>query len=113
MALYRIRIQNPGLFGQGQNTLCQILKGRIHGFGPGHHHNVPAGLELGFIQAVNLPKTAAGTVADVGLAQLLTDGDANTVVFRAVTPCVKHKIAVSNTLAVIQPLKNVIQFQRA
>ena len=53
------------------------------------------------------------TVADVGLAQFFADGDTYPVGFRAVLSCVQYKITVSDTLAVIQPLKNVIQFQRA
>ena len=113
MALQRFPVQNAGLFGQTQTALGQILEGSIHGIGPCHHNDVPAGLELFLVQAVDFPEAAAGTVADVGLAQLFADGDADTVGFRAVLSCIQYKIPVSDTLAVIQPLKNVIQFQRA
>jgi hypothetical protein len=48
----------------------------------------------------------------MGFAQLLADGNTHPVAFRTVFPSIEHQITIRRTLGVIQPLKNVIQFQR-
>ena len=57
-------LQNPGLFRQGQIGATQLLKVRLQRPGSCHHHNIPAGLEHAFVEAVNLPEAAADPVAD-------------------------------------------------
>ena len=48
----------------------------------------------------------------MGFAQLFADSDAYPVGACPVFPCLKHKISVAETVGVIQPFENVIEFQR-
>ena len=84
-------------------------EGGVDGFGPGYHHNVPAGPELRFVDAVDLPQSSADPVSYMGLAQLLAHGDAHPIGVRPVFPGVKHQIAAGEALGVVQPLEYVIE----
>ena len=104
--------QKIQLSGQSQITFRQLVKWSIHGLGTGHHNDVPAGLKLCFIQPIDLPDPPPGAVTDMGFAQFFADSNPHPVAGRTVLPGIQHQIAVRCTLGVIQPLKNVIQFQR-
>ena len=111
LILYLYRLQNSRFFRKGQVACRQLLKGSLHGPRPCHHHDVPAGLELFLVQAVDLPDAAAGAVAHVGFAQLFADGDAHPVSVRAVLSGVKHQKAVGNAGGVIQAPENMVELQ--
>ena len=104
--------QQIQLFGQSQITLRQLIKRSIHGLGTGHHNDVPAGLKLLFVQPIDLPDPPPGAVTDMGLAQFLADSNTYPVAVCTVLPGIEHQIAVRSTFGMVQPLKNVIQFQR-
>ena len=104
--------QKIQLSGKGQIASRQLVKGSVHGFGSGHHNDVPAGLKLLFVQPIDLPDPPPGAVTDVGLAQFLADGNTHPVALGPVLPGIEHQKSIRSTLGVIQPLKNVIQFQR-
>ena len=103
--------QDPRLFCKGEEAGRQLVKGGLHGPGPRHHHNIPAGLESVFIQAVDLPDTTAGTVAHMGLAQLFADRDAYPVPIRLVLSGVEHQKSVGEAGGVIQAPENVVELQ--
>lgn len=104
--------QKIQLFGKCQVTSRQLVERSIHGFAAGHYNDVPAGLKLCFIQPIDLPDPPPGAVTDMGLAQFLADGDAHPVAFGTVLPGIEHQQTIRRTPGVVQPLKNVIQFQR-
>ena len=104
-----ILTQDACPFGQRQITSCQLVKGGFHCTGPGHHNNVPAGLELFLIQAVYFPDAAAGTVTDVGLAQFFTNGNTHPIAVQTILPGIEHQKSIGLTGRVIQPPENVIQ----
>ena len=104
--------KDPCLICQVQISACESLEIGVHGFRPGHDHNIPAGLEFFFIQPVNLPDAAADPIADHSMPQLFADGDAHPIGVCPILPGIQHKIAVCLPVGPIQPLKNVIQFQR-
>ena len=103
--------QNAGFFGKGEVGVRQRVEGCLDGPGADHHHDVPAGTELFLIQAVYFPDAAAGTVADVGLAQLFADGNAHPVGVRAVFPGIEYQIPVCLSAGPVQPLKDVVEFE--
>ena len=109
---YRFLNQQIQLLCQSQITLGQLVKWSVYSFGTGHHNDVPAGLKLFFVQPIDLPDPPPGAVTDMSLAQFLADGNTHPVTFGPVLPGIEHQKSVRRTLGVIQPLKNVIQFQR-
>ena len=104
--------QNSGLPGKGEIAAGEGLEGCVDGFRPGYHHDIPAGLEFAFVQAVDLPQSSADPVANHGMPQLFAYGNAYPVGGGSVLPGVEHQTAVSLTVGVIKPPENVIQFQR-
>ena len=103
-------LQDTGLFCQLQIGGGEFSEISMYGFCPGHYHNIPAGLEFFFIEAVNFPETAAHTVAHMGLAQFFADGDANTVFPRLIFAGVENQITVGIAGGGIQAPENVVQF---
>ena len=98
--------------GKGEITLCQSVKGCVHCLGAGDDHNIVTRTEAVLIQPVDLPDPPPGAVTDMGLAQFLADSNTHPVAFGTVLPGIEHQQTIRRTLGVIQPLKNVIQFQR-
>lgn len=88
----------------------QKRKGRVHGFRPGNHHDVPTRGKQGFMETVDFPETAAGAVAYMSLAQLLAYGNTHPIAWSPVLPGVKHEEAVPKAGGVVQPAKNMIEF---
>ena len=99
--------------GQGQICFGKLLEVRGDAAASCHHNNIVAGLKQVLIEPVDFPQTAAGPVADHGMAQLFTGGDAHPIHTQAVGSGVKHQHSVGKTLGSIEPAENVLQFQRA
>ena len=67
--------------------------GQLGGTDTAHHDNIPAGEHIGPVQAIELTKPAADTVADHGVAQLGGDGDAQAAHSLSVLQAVDHHAA--------------------
>lgn len=97
---------------QMQIRLFQLFIRSIYSAASCHHNEIPAWLELGFVEPVDLPQTAPYLVAHHGVTQLCADGQADAVFTCAVFAAIKHKIAVGTGFAlVVKPTENVIQFE--
>ena len=108
----RLFSEQPQLLGLGQVILFQLLIGGADGSGSAHHDDVPAGLELLFMEAVNGAELAAQAVADHGVAQLGADRQTDSVFLRAIFPAVEDEpLACGGTASGIEPSEEVIQFQ--
>lgn len=96
---------------QRKIALGQLVKRRLNRTAAGNHNDIPAGRKPFFIQTVNLPDTAAGTVSNMCLTQLLADGNTHPVDPGTVPTGIKHQITIRNTLAAVKPLEYVIKLQ--
>ena len=63
---------------QIQIGVFQLSVRSVHSAASCHHNEIPAWLELGFVCSVDLPQTAADSVARHCMAELFGDGNAQT-----------------------------------
>ena len=98
---------------QGQIGFDNILERCADTAASRHHHNIPAGLESAFIEAVYLPQAAADPIADHGMTQFLTDGDAHPIGAGPVLPGIEYQIGIGLSGGGIQPPEYVIELQAA
>ena len=113
LRLIAIRTQDSGFVGQSQIGIDDILERCADAAASCHHHDIPAGLESAFVEAVGLPQAAADPVADHGMTQLFADGDAHPVGAGPVLPGVEYQIRIGLSGGGIQPPEYVVQFQAA
>ena len=113
LLLISIRTQDPGLGSQGQISADNVLERCRNTAASRHHHNIPAGLELCFIEAVYLPQAAADPIADHGMTQLFADGNAHPVGAGPVLPGVENHNGIGLSGGGIQPPEYVIKLQAA
>ena len=105
-----LRIEDPGFFRKGEVSFGQCCEIAADGSGSGNHHDVPTSLESRLVQTIDFPKSPACPVADHGMPQFLTDGDAHTIGVSPVFSCVKHQIRVSMGGRRIQPAERILLF---
>ena len=86
--IVRTTVGDVGIL-NGHEPYCAALGiGQLRSADTRHHNNIVAGQHIALVQAVQLPETAADTVAHHGVTQLCGHGDAQTAhplpVFQAI-----------------------------
>ena len=109
MTGFTLVTKNAGLFCQCQIRLAQLIKGGIDGPDSGDYHDIVAGEEFLLVDPVDLPQTAADTVANVGLAQLLADRDTHPVLACPVFSGIEYQIGTCLAGSAVKPLEYVIE----
>ena len=87
----------------------ELLEGRMDGFCPCHHHNIPTGLEPLLIEPVNFPQSSADPVAHVCLTQFFADGNSYPIGIRAIASGIEHQTGIGLTGSAVKPLEYVIE----
>lgn len=96
-----------------QEAPLQLVKITRDASGSGHENDVVALFEQLFVETVGFPEPTPGPVAQDGVAQLGSGGDAEAVFPQAVAAAVDHDKAANSGITLgIESSEHMVQFQR-